>query len=240
MAPDRVAVAFVRALRDAGLDVPVGATVTFSEALAEIGFLRESSLYWTGRATLVTRVEAFPVYDRVFEEFWHRRFIGDALELPAERSCSPSRKTRTRPSKRSPTTPKPFPRLVVGPARSSAAQEGLRRVHGGRAPRDPAAPRRPSCDARPCAALADCGPCTGTATLATRTSTYAPPCAGRCEPEANRCSSLVAGRARAPRRLVLLLDVSGSMDPYTRALLRFAHSAVAGGRASRPLPSARA
>jgi uncharacterized protein with von Willebrand factor type A (vWA) domain len=31
-----------------------------------------------------------------------------------------------------------------------------------------------------------------------------------------------------PRRLVLLLDVSGSMDPYARALVRFVHAAVAG------------
>ena len=30
-----------------------------------------------------------------------------------------------------------------------------------------------------------------------------------------------------PRRLVLLLDVSGSMEPYARGLLRFAHAAVA-------------
>ena len=31
-----------------------------------------------------------------------------------------------------------------------------------------------------------------------------------------------------PRRVVLLCDVSGSMEPYTRALLRFLHAAVAG------------
>jgi uncharacterized protein with von Willebrand factor type A (vWA) domain len=31
-----------------------------------------------------------------------------------------------------------------------------------------------------------------------------------------------------PRRLVLLLDVSGSMEPYARALIRFVHAAVAG------------
>ena len=31
-----------------------------------------------------------------------------------------------------------------------------------------------------------------------------------------------------PRRLVLLLDVSGSMEPYARALLRFVHAAVVG------------
>jgi uncharacterized protein with von Willebrand factor type A (vWA) domain len=38
------------------------------------------------------------------------------------------------------------------------------------------------------------------------------------------------GPSTRPRRLVLLIDVSGSMDPYTRALLRFAHAAVASGR----------
>lgn len=33
---------------------------------------------------------------------------------------------------------------------------------------------------------------------------------------------------RRPRRVVLLIDVSGSMEPYARALLRFAHAAVSG------------
>ena len=33
-----------------------------------------------------------------------------------------------------------------------------------------------------------------------------------------------------PRRLVLLLDVSGSMEPYARALVRFTHAAVVGRR----------
>ena len=34
--------------------------------------------------------------------------------------------------------------------------------------------------------------------------------------------------SQRPRRIVLLFDVSGSMDPYGRALLRFVHAAVAG------------
>jgi uncharacterized protein with von Willebrand factor type A (vWA) domain len=34
--------------------------------------------------------------------------------------------------------------------------------------------------------------------------------------------------ARRPRRIVLLCDVSGSMDPYARSLLRFVHVAVMG------------
>jgi len=33
-----------------------------------------------------------------------------------------------------------------------------------------------------------------------------------------------------PRRVVLLLDVSGSMEPYARAFARFLHAAVVGGR----------
>jgi hypothetical protein len=37
-------------------------------------------------------------------------------------------------------------------------------------------------------------------------------------------------RVRRPRRVVLLVDVSGSMAPYADALLRFAHAAVRGGR----------
>ncbi len=41
------------------------------------------------------------------------------------------------------------------------------------------------------------------------------------------------GPSERPRNLVLLLDVSGSMDPYARALIRFAHAAVAGPRRSR-------
>src|SRR5204862_7096493 len=34
--------------------------------------------------------------------------------------------------------------------------------------------------------------------------------------------------SRRPRRVVLICDVSGSMDPYARAMLRFLHAAVAG------------
>ena len=33
-------------------------------------------------------------------------------------------------------------------------------------------------------------------------------------------------RRRRPRRLILLLDVSGSMDAYSRALVMFAHAAL--------------
>jgi uncharacterized protein with von Willebrand factor type A (vWA) domain len=37
-------------------------------------------------------------------------------------------------------------------------------------------------------------------------------------------------RTTRPRRVVILADISGSMDPYARAVLRFAQAAVAGRR----------
>src|SRR4051812_46647777 len=64
--PDRVVVAFVRALRAADLEVPVGATVAFAEALGAVDATRRDDVYWAGRATLLRRPEDAPVYDRVF------------------------------------------------------------------------------------------------------------------------------------------------------------------------------
>ncbi|TNY34481.1 vWA domain-containing protein, partial [Thermomonospora catenispora] len=75
-----------------------------------------------------------------------------------------------------------------------------------------------------------------------RSRRFAPAPSGRCDPHRTVREALRNGgeitaiRRRAhrtrPRRVVLLIDVSGSMAPYADALLRFAHAAVrAGGRA---------
>jgi hypothetical protein len=45
VALDRLAVGFVRLLRAAGMEVPVGTTVLFGEALGALGALRRSSVY---------------------------------------------------------------------------------------------------------------------------------------------------------------------------------------------------
>ena len=45
---------------------------------------------------------------------------------------------------------------------------------------------------------------------------------------ANRSGARTSARPTRPRRVVLLCDVSGSMEPYARALLRFLHAAVVG------------
>ena len=53
-------------------------------------------------------------------------------------------------------------------------------------------------------------------------------CAAQSARAASRSAAIGASPAIACRRLVLLLDVSGSMEPYARAMLRFVHAAVAG------------
>src|SRR5947207_5952638 len=70
VAPESVAVAFVRVLRSAGLDVPLGSTLVYVNALAELDVTSRAQLYWAGRATLVRRFEDVVVYDRVFARFW--------------------------------------------------------------------------------------------------------------------------------------------------------------------------
>ncbi|HQV58929.1 MAG TPA: hypothetical protein PKV27_13010, partial [Ilumatobacteraceae bacterium] len=69
MAAEIVA-SFVRVLRHAGVNVPVGAGITFAEALDLVGSSRRGDVYWAGRSTLINRPEDIPVYDRCFDAFW--------------------------------------------------------------------------------------------------------------------------------------------------------------------------
>ena len=75
-APTDTAVAFARALRGAGLDVPVGSVTAYVEALDAVGVERTQNLYWAGRATLVRRPEDIPLYDQVFASFWLGQPVG--------------------------------------------------------------------------------------------------------------------------------------------------------------------
>ena len=47
---DRMAVAFTRLLRDAGLTVAMGSTVSYAHALVAVGLERRAGVYWAGRA----------------------------------------------------------------------------------------------------------------------------------------------------------------------------------------------
>ena len=70
---ERMAVAFGRVLRGAGIATPIGNVITFTESIARLGVDRRDDVYWAGRATLVRRPEDIALFDRAFEVFWNQR-----------------------------------------------------------------------------------------------------------------------------------------------------------------------
>lgn len=224
---ERVAVGFARVLRASGLDVPVGSTILFARALALVGFASSGTVYWAGRATLVTRPEDVGVYDRAFDAFWHRR-AGQGEESAASDAGVAVIDTGVVLDGDVPITSEPADGAVPAVQLRWSPVEVLRRrdfATYSEVEHDEA--RRLIADLR----LAG----------APRRSRRERP-ARRGRPDLRRTvrRSLRAGgepverayRAPSiePRRLVLLLDVSGSMEPYARAFVRFVHAAVVARR----------
>jgi hypothetical protein len=81
--PDAVArlVALGRELRARGLPVGTGRILSFVRAVGALAPVGRDELYWAGRATLVARPEDTPLFDEVFAS-WLRR--GAPTEVPPE------------------------------------------------------------------------------------------------------------------------------------------------------------
>ena len=222
--PTRMAVAFVRMLRQRGLSVPVGSGITYADALAATGVAQRGPVYWAGRATLVRRPEDVGAYDRVFAAFWEQR---RAMAMPPrvehvvveldELDAGPEeddlndgvRPPRTLTVRYSPVetlrskdfaamTPEELEetRRMMAELRVDAARRRSRRLQRSHRRRGRPDSRR-------------------TVQLALRTGGE-PLRRAHLEP------------SWRPRPIVLLCDVSGSMAPYARSLLRFLHVAVMG------------
>ena len=220
----RVAVTFARVLRGAGLDVPVSSVVAFSEALAAVGLAERTPVYWAGMATLVRGPEDRRPYDCAFRCFFDG-VDDEASDAPLDEPESMTLLLDTdddsdddaggerseddnielRFSTAEVLARKDFADYDDDELRES--HELMRRFRFAGAPRRSRRLTRSSSADRPDVA---------------RTVRAAFATAG--EPVRRHYRS----PAQRTRRLVLLLDVSGSMDPYARAMLRFVHAAVSG------------
>lgn len=223
-AGDRLTVGFCRALRAAGVRVPASATIGFTEALGRLGVEERDGVYWAGRATLVRRPEDIGAYDQVFEAYWERSspdrvtFDGApppvtlALDLDDEddeedgdAGAEPDGDVQTvRFSRVEVLTDKDFadctPEELEELGRlMSRLQFTTHRRRSRRHARSHRRKGRPDLRRTLLRSLKHQGEAIDRAFT---------------EP------------ASRPRRLVLVLDVSGSMEPYARALIRFAHAAV--------------
>ena len=220
------AVAFGRILRGAGLRVGTDRLVEFARALEELDASRREDVYWAGRITLVSRPEDTDTYDRAFELFWDRgtnakfpprptaRF---SISIP-DRSVSPPKETVERSEGGQEAVGLRYSPVEVLRTKDFAlySSEEFAELH------------RLLADLRLSGALK-------------KSRRLEPAVRGRHDPRRTMKGAMRTGgealrhrfrRARIqPRKVVLLCDVSGSMAPYSRALLRFLHAGViSGGR----------
>jgi uncharacterized protein with von Willebrand factor type A (vWA) domain len=215
-------VGFARALRGAGLAVPVGSVLTFTEALDRVGLDRQDRVYWAGRATLLRRPEDAAVFDRVFASYW----LGAETMIeapPLVRPVSIAVDDGPDDAGAGAADPDVAPPAVT--VRWSSIETLRNKDFAAYTPDEWAdmhqllarlrttAEMRPARRRRPDHRRRNHPDLRRTVRRALRTG-------GEPIERAWRAPS------DRPRRVVLLLDVSGSMEPYARALLRFAHATV--------------
>jgi uncharacterized protein len=225
---DEVAVDFVRALRRAGVDAPTGATVVYGRALAAVGS-SPGGAYWAGRATLVRRPEDIAAYDRTFGAVFGGRAPVDVIAAPRRVDVHLDVAGADEPAGE-PLDDDDGPAPAELRAVRWSAVEVLRQQDLATCSADELdEAHRLMTDLRVHAALR-------------RSRRRRPTAPGRGDLDLRRTvrRSLRTGGevlrpsatqpGERPRRLVLLIDVSGSMEPYARALARFGHAAVAARR----------
>lgn len=236
-----VVAAFGQALHNSGVPATPERVSRFARAVTLAPPVSNEELYWAGRVTLLTARQQIPVYDAVFG-----RLFGDASPV-GDRRGEPEGPTSvedragegggsvfdtSQPSESEATDPSGDPSALAaeGGGNLVGSSSGLRHK-----------------------AFADCTPeeLAALRALIAELQVAPPTRASRRERRHSqgrrldlratlRRSQRTAGdpvdvvvrRQRTrPRRLVLIADVSGSMEPYSRTLLHLLHSAVRAARA---------
>lgn len=229
-APDveEALVGFGRALRREGLTVGTGQLASYVAAAALLDPADAEDLYWAGRACLVTRRDDVAAYDRAFRS-WFGAGVGMVLRVTGDLRRFAVRVAAGADG--------PTPRSA--PAESGAAT--------------PSGSLASELELLRHKRFADCSPAelAELARLMARLRMVTPRRRSRRRGAANRGPApdlrrsirrslrsqgelvrlVRRERQLRHRRLVLLLDVSGSMAEYSRALLQFAHAAARGAHA---------
>jgi hypothetical protein len=220
---------FGRYLRSLGLDIHVGRMLDAVEALLHVDIGRRDDVYHTLRALFVHRREDLALFDQAFDTFWGKR--RRATNLPAD---SPSAAGSVQGRDGGAESPALHHTLSLDesaatdesgePALTWSSEESLRTKDFATFTADDIARGRAALDRlvwRP---------------GFRRTRRWVRGRGPRLDLRRALARSLRSGgdvvtiprlrRRTVPRPLVLLCDVSGSMDRYSRMLLHFAHGLV--------------
>lgn len=219
---------FCALLRTEGIGVGTGQAMDFAAGLSLLDPGQIEDVYWAGRATLTHRRSEIPVYDDCFTRF----FLGGDPDPRDERpSVRPPRTEADAvfevPSGDAPDGRGEEPQTRLGLAASPIAVQRAKDFA--------------DCSEDELAAIRRIVRTLRVTPPTRRTRRHRPTHAGgdidlrRTALETMRrhgepIEILRRDRKHRPRRLVLILDVSGSMADYSRSLLQFAHSIRRGGR----------
>ena len=214
-----VLVGFARTLRHAGVAATPDRVQAMVAAVAALGATEPAGVYWAGRLTLCAEPDDLPIYDTAFAAYFGYDDAGSGRSMPVKpRPPRVSAPIATGPPGTGNEAPPEVSALSASPVEvlrhrdvaqlSTVERAEVRRLVALLAPAT--APRR-SRRYRP-------------ARQGTVDAHRTVRAALRQEGEPLRLARRT--RRTRPRRLVLLLDVSGSMAPYADTLLRFAHAAV--------------
>ncbi len=238
-------VAFGRDLRARGLPVGTGRILTFCRAVAALGLIDRDSLYWAGRTAMIGRKEDFEAYDEAFDE-WYRALSGAGalrieLNLPMGTDHEPPTDWGDQPEDLE---------IQVGSTAAMWRDAGdeepepgdetaIRIVASGvEVLREKSFPEL-SDDERARVAAMIRRLAVVVPVERTRRTRAASKGAAFDIRRTLRRSLRTQGepferawrqRKSRTRPLVLILDISGSMAPYARALMQFAYAAMAAGR----------
>jgi hypothetical protein len=222
---EQIAVAFVRLLRRLGLAVTVGSVLDFVEALDALGLDDRASVYWAGRCTLVHRPEDIPVFDHAFTVFWDQHESAGADETIEEtiRITIATDDGDENDDDADHREPSDDPIIEL---RFSAAE--VLRNKDFAAYDDVELHQAQELMSR----LRFAGPPRASFRLRSTRRGNKPDIRATVRGSLRAGGEPIRRKWREPsermRRLVLLLDVSGSMEPYARGMLRFVHAAVSG------------
>lgn len=222
------AVGFARLLRGMGLSVPTDRVLAFASALGVIGVTSRQNVYLCARSTLISRPEDFPILDRCFSRWWLQQEAPDsaslsseikvAIELEADDEVpeqlsedgdefTPDISIKLRFSKNETLRDKDFAKCT--PQELEEAARAMDRIAL-------VVPQRKS--NRRISSRSRRGPLDLRRSARDAMSNQGEP-----------VRLIHFEKGSRPRRIVLLCDISGSMEPYARAMIRFLHTAVIGG-----------
>lgn len=218
----RMLVGFARELRAAGVSVGSGDVLVYCAAMEPLDPTDVVDLYWAGRATMVTRRDQIPVYDRVFRRY----FLDEGDDEPDPLKLTIRAKAQAQSRLEIPATEPTRDGLDEEEARlgllASNAEVLRSKSFAACTPEELAALRRIMAQIR-------LTPPRRRTRRTVRARAGRRPDMRRTVRETMRThgepAELFWRRRRSRMRpLILILDVSGSMSDYSRNLLQFAYS----------------